>query len=978
MYNTFYKMIFFPLFLLVFFAVGCGNDNNNNTTNSSVLFLDMVSTSKTIKTNIPDKFKLKKLTVENGWTSEGKNKKDIWPLSNQLKDLKKGILDINFSFKMREELPEKYRETMGSKEREDIYYQKLSKATLQKMLDNKSWSTLSGDWSFNSFIHGNIAKNNKNVPIDHLASGGVALYTPEKIRDGAISLKFKFLNKDATDSHYFGIGFRMDKKLSGNLLSFSKRGNIKFSTFKEGRYQAGVISADSNAERSALFRNNEVRVEIFFHDRKVKVFIVNKESTYALVLPDVTFQDGFIGFFTNTEVKVENPLYSRILLPKRENFLELNSKLIGLSIKPDGSFKLNKNGPDGGKDLSSGFLPFFHKNVLNKHSHNLQIVNKGQESSFFLNDVLLKKMNGTENLFSQMNFYTNDKSQVTISDISVLKAKGTDFTYSDLKNFRDIRRVKNNFKWRENERAPDIIMGKYKVPKDRPFAIRGILVNSPSEMKFPVQIPPDSFLNFGICLPEELKGKSEPVTFKIILVDSENNQNTIFSQELVDIDRNYQWLNFDMDLPNYAGFKGEIAFVTEAKDKEGGKLSRLGVWGEPGIFQRRTENEFNVILISIDTLRADQLGSYGATKNISPNIDSFAKEGTLFLNAYSQASWTLPSHLSLFTSLYPSVFLRESLSLSTPSLSIASILGKNGYIVHGVTGGGYVSSDLGFSHGFNAGYRSIAPIDEALNETNAWINIHNKDKFFIFFHTYEVHEYGNYGEHGKIETYQASIKSMDRYFGSFIEHLKKLNILNKTLIVLTSDHGEEFYEHGRTGHGHSLFNELLHIPLIFRFPGKIPQNIKIPYQVSSIDILPTILDMLKIKKSNLVTGKSLTDFFSGSENKNRMIFSETGNNMPTVKSSHLKTVREDDVKLILNDSGGTGAELYDIENDPGETINLYRKEKESDATKKLMDRAFLISKKNKNLNNKLESRAFSDGGITQETKERLKALGYLQ
>ena len=177
---------------------------------------------------------------------------------------------------------------------------------------------------------------------------------------------------------------------------------------------------------------------------------------------------------------------------------------------------------------------------------------------------------------------------------------------------------------------------------------------------------------------------------------------------------------------------------------------------------------------------------------------------------------------------------------------------------------------------------------------------------------------------------------VDYYIGSLVNDLKQLGILDRTLIVITSDHGEQFFEHGANEHGNSFYDEVLRVPLIFRLPEKIPSGLRIPFNVSNIDIKPTILDVLGIDNEIKFEGKSLMSFFNGNENQNRSVFSEQERGrfslslrddrykiiFPTVKPDKLANI---DLMYYKKFKDG---EFYDIKRDPEEKNNLIIKENE--------------------------------------------------
>lgn len=306
-------------------------------------------------------------------------------------------------------------------------------------------------------------------------------------------------------------------------------------------------------------------------------------------------------------------------------------------------------------------------------------------------------------------------------------------------------------------------------------------------------------------------------------------------------------------------------------------------------------NRPNVVLISLDTLRADHLGCYGYSRNTSPNIDRIARNGTIFKNAIAQAPWTAPSHISLFTSTYPIQHGVESYSnlrkLSRRFVTLAERLKESGYITAGFTGGAFMSGEIGFDRGFDV-YNDISNKKGDIKYSSGyvfdWLSQNYKEKFFLFIHCFDIHQYNppepynklfcpnyqgkikpskelvfkindSYG--GFFETlskedvefiislYDGAIAYVDSFIGKLVEKLKEHNIYDRTIIIITSDHGEAFNEHGKTGHGFILYDELIRIPLVMKGPG-IPKKMEIEQTVRQIDIMPTILELLDIHLNN--------------------------------------------------------------------------------------------------------------------------------
>jgi arylsulfatase A-like enzyme len=292
----------------------------------------------------------------------------------------------------------------------------------------------------------------------------------------------------------------------------------------------------------------------------------------------------------------------------------------------------------------------------------------------------------------------------------------------------------------------------------------------------------------------------------------------------------------------------------------------------------------NVVLVSIDTLRPDHLGCYGYERPTSPSIDTFRRDAVLYTEAIAHAPSTLHSHASMLTSLLPQHH-RASWGAKTrlplEALSVAEVLQQAGYRTVAFTGGGQMDRIFGLDQGFDDYVQpETQTFAETVEHSLEWLAAAGGEPFFMFLHSYEPHhpydpepedlavfEQDYAGElpdeigvellrsinQGDVEideadlahivaTYDAEILSVDRGFARLAEGLKALDLYDDTLIVFTSDHGEEFGEHGRVGwHSHSLYDELLRVPLLVKYPGAQHGGSTAAEQVRLIDIPPTIL-----------------------------------------------------------------------------------------------------------------------------------------
>lgn len=448
----------------------------------------------------------------------------------------------------------------------------------------------------------------------------------------------------------------------------------------------------------------------------------------------------------------------------------------------------------------------------------------------------------------------------------------------------------------------------------------------------------------------------------------------------------------------------------------------------------------NVLLISIDTLRADHLGCYGYQRPTSPNIDAFAKESVRFDQAISQAPWTTPSHMTLMTSLYPSSHgvnrsfadlvtaplgqgKFRTLSPSQPTL--AEILRSNNYETLALTGGATMAPELGFGHGFDEFVVKTHKTSDAVwDQLRSWLDRDRAKPFLIFFHTFEVHapylntrfaenlmteeqragmsaaiavasvsEQDSQQEYLRSQgllnrqvteaLYDGGIRDADAFVGKLLDELRRRNLYDRTLIVVLSDHGEAFAEHDPArfydAHCDTQYEELIHVPLVVRFPPLAGKSRVVGRPVGLVDVAPTILDLLDIRPPERWQGHSLESLLVRDWDDLPWTVSSA-----TCSGPSIKAWREDRFKYIATFAVGkdgersfipgpvTREELYDLLEDPGEKRNLASAERELTALKRaLLFRHYDSLKHWQSGNPSLLSTP------TTKLEKDLKALGYL-
>jgi arylsulfatase A-like enzyme len=412
------------------------------------------------------------------------------------------------------------------------------------------------------------------------------------------------------------------------------------------------------------------------------------------------------------------------------------------------------------------------------------------------------------------------------------------------------------------------------------------------------------------------------------------------------------------------------------------------LWEEREVYKyvaSRTAKNTNVILIISDALRPDHLGCYGYGRETSPVMDSLAKEGVLFKHCYSATPYTKSSVASILTSLYQSMhgMILERHVLPESLTTLADILRENGYVTSAYVANPLILAKYNYDQGFDFfqdnrlpgegklyyiafefldsivfKFMSLVkkdfrrpPIDKKKSDNIkviSWLAKFRRQNFFMYIHYIDPHyPYSPPEPYDKmfpypagdkklewISLYDGEIRFVNEYLGEFFERLKSWQIYDNTLIIITADHGEAFGEHNFYDHANTLYQEEIKVPLIIKFDHSLPQGKVIESQVKSIDIMPTILDVLDISYSGDMEGKSLLPLIKNDkEDKSRdYIFVEKDNVDPfekaIIKNNEWKLIFAGDKSASKDIMRKGHLELYNLKADPGESRNLVTQEQE--------------------------------------------------
>jgi arylsulfatase len=472
----------------------------------------------------------------------------------------------------------------------------------------------------------------------------------------------------------------------------------------------------------------------------------------------------------------------------------------------------------------------------------------------------------------------------------------------------------------------------------------------------------------------------------------------------------------------------------------------------------------NLVLVVVDTLRADHLGLYGYARDTSPRLDAFARDAVVFERAQSASPWTAPSLISLMTSLHPEAHgvrtFPSPAQLSERVVTLAELLRDRGYATAAFTEGGYAKGAFGLDQGFDVypeyeddgvgrleGYPSR--IENNLERSIEWLQDHRHEPFFMFFHTYEVHapwrapeawirrfrpDYDERAEHERLDeivgrwrrsraldaeaallvqqhtfhcrlegqqpvnvvellaaiqrrgfdrsqrfraglrawlrdVYDAEIAYTDAALQRLWDALSDEDLVDQTTVVVTSDHGEGLGDHGEVHHGAVLHEEALRVPLILRLAGPTGPPRRIGQMVRSIDVMPTLLEVLDVPADGLpLQGRSLLPLLS-QEGTHEPAYSQT----LAHGRVQLHSVVKGPWRLVVNEASGA-ISLYDHSRDPTERIDLApSRPKVVEELRSLLEQQ---RKDDRRLAQDFETQP-ADGVISEQLRRELRALGYL-
>ncbi len=564
-----------------------------------------------------------------------------------------------------------------------------------------------------------------------------------------------------------------------------------------------------------------------------------------------------------------------------------------------------------------------------------------------------------------------------------------------------------------------------------------LYIHSPSTITFPFTVPPDAHLHFGMGTTE----KDSRITFRASI---EGVASDLFSRTL---DNSEEWQDADVDLSRWSGRPVKLRLQTDSS-----RAGDVALWASPLITSRRdasiSKARPNILIYTIDTLRADHASLYGYARNTTPFLKKLGAAGIVFDDCQAQATWTKSSIASLMTSLYSFThgIVADADTIPAGSATLAEQLRAAGYVTASIVSTPFVGRATGLDRGFDymleypVVLRQVNPQTDRGTDSTAlnkvvfpWLDRHHDEPFFLYAHATDPHapydppapfesafakpsersgferEYSSFRSnheygggavisremcqkaginpdrfiHQAEDRYDGEILNNDHNFELLIDKLRRLGVLDNTLVIVLSDHGEEFWDHGWTAHGQSVYQELTHTLLLMWSPNLFPHPRSISEPVQLIDVMPTILDLLALKTPPVAEGQSLLPLARGQAFKRRGLV--VASRFAAVRPEGLVPENSTDSFAIIDanwkfiyrnkaaKAGIKKVELYDRKTDRAEQHDVSAGHP-ADVEKDIAALVQWIDAQNKIRN------IIGHTGTTpldRKTLERLRSLGYL-
>jgi len=519
-------------------------------------------------------------------------------------------------------------------------------------------------------------------------------------------------------------------------------------------------------------------------------------------------------------------------------------------------------------------------------------------------------------------------------------------------------------------------------PPPRPVALVETLA--------PVDVPRGAELRFGLTLVSDRCARHPATDVRMDAVAG-HRARALFRTRLTAATACGRWLDVDVPVAGVDGSAVAFRLRVRAADPADRDRALRVVWSDPLLVAERPERAAppNVVVISLDTLGARHVSTYGCRHPTTLRIDQIGADGAVFTDTICHYPTTPGSHATLMTGVLPAVHgvrrVTDGSPLDVPML--AEIFRHAGYVTVAVTEDNALPGEL-FARGFHRYWENSAGFAktpgmarETFGQAYAWLGARPVEPFFLFLHTYQVHwpydptprdlravRDGRGGDGADPAwPYEGEIRFTDHLVGRFVSRLRRLGVLDRTIVVITSDHGEAFGEHGTWQHGDMVYDEVMRVPLVVRGPG-VPAGVRPGAPVGLVDVAPTVLELAGLEVPTTMQGRSLVPLLRGRTLPPRPRVAELhGYVVPVRYEPNLRAVWLDGRKAIY-DVDHDRWQVFDIVADPGEQHDIAATASDTIATARSAVTAYEAMQR---------SAPAAPVEPTPEMRERLKALGYV-
>lgn len=476
---------------------------------------------------------------------------------------------------------------------------------------------------------------------------------------------------------------------------------------------------------------------------------------------------------------------------------------------------------------------------------------------------------------------------------------------------------------------------------------RALALRAPTTVSYYLEVPRNARFVFGVGA----EGNASGLSARVRVTPEGGEADEIFRATL-----GGAWNDQAIDISRWAG--QVVRLDLEASGEGNGRVafSTPAIMVPPPQVAERPAEVRNVVVLLIDTLRASKLRPYNPETRVrTPVLDRIAERGVVFAQAQSPENWTKPSCASVLTGLSPMTHRAKTDEARLPASAelVSEVFDRAGFATGSFIANGYVSDRFGFDQGWDDYNNFIrdgrsTEAEDVFRAAGDFIEQHKDERFFVYIQTidphvpydppaeflrmYDASEYAgpvqprqtpellerakrreitfDAADRRRLEAlHDGEISYHDHHLGRFLERLEQLGVADDTLLVITSDHGEEFNEHGSWGHGHSIFQELLGVPLIFSMPGRLPEGRRVEHTVSTLNIAQTILDLAQVEGLPRAEGRSLVpDMLGAVAPGPQVAFSDFQDIRRVARAGRYKLVVRANLSSVL----------FDLEADPGE------------------------------------------------------------